>query len=292
MLCRAQLMTLTKEANKLEANDHNYNSDLEEVIRQVKEELKTIFFKRKDLILKLGKAFKNIVSEYESICEEIKNVLRDEIRDGHISERDIERYCPEEWKKKTKAKKPKNDKLSISQQEEEAIPQLLVDADGSSVVEPAAIPVSDSNNSDAIDSEGSAKERTNSTGEFSAGNDLEDVDLQQSLSEQNKVAELETKMKEIESEPECKPNENNQLQSQVEELKSRSEMRATNLEQEDRFFDTETELSFEALCESMEILLSKNNHIKSIFLIATVDLATKSLTDIRIRNENGTYPLN
>jgi hypothetical protein len=239
--------------------------------------------------LKLGEAFRNIVSDNESICEEIKNALRDEIRDGHISERDIERYCPDEWKKKTKPKKPKNDKMSFSQQEQEAIPQLLVSTDGNSVVESSAIPVSDQNNSDAIDSEGSAKERTNSTREYSTDNVLEDVDLQQSLSEQDKVEKPETKMKEIESESECKSNENNQLQSQVEELRSISNLHAINLDQEDRFFDVETELSFEALRESMKILFSKNNYIKSIFLIATVDLTTKSLTDIRIRNEDGTY---
>ena len=243
--------------------------------------------------MKLGEAFKNIVSDNESICEEIKNALRDEIREGQISERDIERHCLDEWKKKTKPKKPKNDKLSFPQPEQEAIPQLLVDTDGNSVVEPAAIPASDSNNNDTIDSEGSAKEGTNYTEEYAAGNDLEDVDLQQSLSEQDKVEKPETKMKEIENEQECKSNENNQLQSQVEELKSIVKVRAINLDQEDRFFDVETELSFEALRKSMKILLSKNNNIKSIFLIATVDLATKSLTDIRIRNEDGTYdPLN
>jgi hypothetical protein len=164
MLCRAQQVTLTKEANKLEASDHNYNSDLEEIIRQVKEELKTIFFKRRDLILKLGEAFKNIVSDNESICEEIKNALRDEIREGQISERDIERHCLDEWKKKTKPKKPKNDNLSFPQPEQEAIPQLLVDTDGNSVVEPAAIPSSESNNNDTLDSERSAKEGTNYAG--------------------------------------------------------------------------------------------------------------------------------
>ena len=169
----------------------------------------------------------------------------------------------------------------------------MVSTDGNSVVESSAIPVSDQNNSDAIDSEGSAKERTNSTKEFSTDNALENVDLQQSLSVQDKVEKPETKMKEIEHEQECKSIENNQLQPQVEELKSIAKVRAINLDQEYRFFDVETELSFEALRESMKILLSKNNNIKSIFLIATVDLATKSLTDIRIRNEDGTYdPLN
>jgi hypothetical protein len=43
-----------------------------------------MFCKRKKLILELGEAFKHIVSD-ESICEEIKIALRDEIIDGLIS---------------------------------------------------------------------------------------------------------------------------------------------------------------------------------------------------------------
>ena len=50
----------------------NDNSDLDAVVREVKEELKTYFFRRKDLITKLGEAFKHTVSDEESICEEIK----------------------------------------------------------------------------------------------------------------------------------------------------------------------------------------------------------------------------
>jgi hypothetical protein len=76
--------------------------------------------------------------------------LRQEIAEGLISRRDIERYCPKEWKHKTKPKKEENDNLSFPQTERETIPQLLVGADGNTVVEPAAMPASDSNNNNAI----------------------------------------------------------------------------------------------------------------------------------------------
>jgi hypothetical protein len=57
--------------------------------------------KRKDLVIQLGNAFEKVVSNHESICEEIKTTLHDEIREKLISPRDIERYCPDKWKKKT-----------------------------------------------------------------------------------------------------------------------------------------------------------------------------------------------
>ena len=38
--------------------------------------------KRKDLIIKLGEAFERTVSNSESICEEIKNALHEEIVEG------------------------------------------------------------------------------------------------------------------------------------------------------------------------------------------------------------------
>jgi hypothetical protein len=60
------------------------------------------------------------------------NDLRDEIRDKITSAMDIERYCPDKWKKKTK---PKND-LSFSDKQVEGKPeqQIAVTRDGKSVM--------------------------------------------------------------------------------------------------------------------------------------------------------------
>ena len=68
-------------------SDHNYNSDLNEVIRQVKEEFKTFLAKRRELIIKLGEAFERTVSNSESICEEIKNTLAEEIAQSYLNSR-------------------------------------------------------------------------------------------------------------------------------------------------------------------------------------------------------------
>lgn len=87
-------------------SNFNKDSSLEEIIQQVKQEFKNFLVKRRELVLKLGNAFEKVVANPESICEEIKNVLQDEISEKVISSRNIEMYCPSKWKRKTK---PKNE---------------------------------------------------------------------------------------------------------------------------------------------------------------------------------------
>ena len=100
-------------------------TELDSVIHYVKNEFSNMLCKRKDLIIQLGDAYEKVVSNPESICEEIKTILHDEIREKLISSRDIERYCPDKWKKKTK---PKNDKLSFSNKE-----PIIIDQQGNPI---------------------------------------------------------------------------------------------------------------------------------------------------------------
>jgi hypothetical protein len=110
------------------------SSSLDEIIQQVKEEFKSILVKRRELVLKLGNAFEKVVVNPESICEEIKNVLRDEISEKVISSRNIEMYCPSKWKRKTI---PKNENSSFStnkQEEEERQDKLIaIDTQGNQI---------------------------------------------------------------------------------------------------------------------------------------------------------------
>lgn len=241
------------------------NQDINTVIEYVRQEFKIFLAKREDLVIKLGKTLeKEHPKNRENICREIKGILRQEIADKLISGRDVERYCLDEWKQKTKPKTDENDKLSFSQKVQESTPQLLVGADGNIIAEPTAIPGHYSNNNDTINNQESPNEGTNYKGEFCADNTIE---------------------------LESKTNDNNQLQSQVEEIKSELEARATNLDQVVRFFDTKFELPFEGLRDHMMKLLSKDNHIKTISFIAKVDLATRGLADIRIWKGDGIYDL-
>ena len=83
--------------------------------------------------MRLGNAFERVyASNPESVCEEIKNCLHEEIAQRIISARDIERYCPDKWKKKTK---PKNDNLSFSRtSEQKPQQQIAVTQEGKSVI--------------------------------------------------------------------------------------------------------------------------------------------------------------
>lgn len=107
------------------------HSELDGIVVEVKKEFKHFLFKRKELIITLGTAYEKVVANPESIWEEIKNVLRDEIAQKLISSRDIERYCLDKWKTKTK---PKNDNLSFSKQvEEKPQPKIAMTTEGKPV---------------------------------------------------------------------------------------------------------------------------------------------------------------
>lgn len=87
--------------------------------------------KRKELVLKLGNAFEKAVANQESVYEEIKNALRDEIAEKAISSRNIEMYCSSKWKRKTK---PKNEERSFSQDENHN-KRIMIDTQGMLVKE-------------------------------------------------------------------------------------------------------------------------------------------------------------
>jgi hypothetical protein len=60
---------------------NNENPELDCIIEEVRGELRNILLKRRELIEKLGLAYEKVVANKESICEEIKTTLRDEIVD-------------------------------------------------------------------------------------------------------------------------------------------------------------------------------------------------------------------
>jgi hypothetical protein len=121
-----------KSAKKFCGQGIDVKFNLDKTIEEVKEEFKKLFIKRKELITRLGKAFESVVSNPEDVCEEIKNCLHEEIAQRIISARDIERYCPDKWKKKTK---PKNDKLSFSKSsEQKPQQQIAATQEGKSVI--------------------------------------------------------------------------------------------------------------------------------------------------------------
>ncbi|MFY9870576.1 MAG: hypothetical protein WAK17_12730, partial [Candidatus Nitrosopolaris sp.] len=61
---------------------------------QVKQELRSLFVTSGEQIKELGNVIKKVVKKEESICEEIKIALKEEIAEGLISTRTIELHCP------------------------------------------------------------------------------------------------------------------------------------------------------------------------------------------------------
>ena len=106
---------------------------LDEVIIKVKNEVKVLGSKRKGLVITLGNKLLETGIHEESICEEIKSILVEEIVRGDISRRDIERYAPDNWKRKTRPKK-ENDILSFPQSRENPTP-IVIDTEGKDITD-------------------------------------------------------------------------------------------------------------------------------------------------------------
>ena len=109
--------------------------ELDIIIEEVRRELKSILIKRRQLIERLGLAFERVVSNPESICEEIKTCLKEEIATRLISARTIEQACRPEWKKKTKhvLENEKNSFSSIKSESEERQIDVTIDTQGKPV---------------------------------------------------------------------------------------------------------------------------------------------------------------
>ncbi len=144
--------------------DDENRSEVDAVIEGVKLELRSLFGRSKEQIRKVGNAFKKSGFKEESLCELIKNALKEEITEGLISSRSIELHCPPEWKRKTKPKieratsaEQKNEKSSFSKQvEEKPHPKIAMSTEGKPVSydEPTAYTetstVDDSSFADAV----------------------------------------------------------------------------------------------------------------------------------------------
>jgi hypothetical protein len=212
-------------SSKVDSNTNQDNLDIDSVIANVQQEFKNFLIKREQLVIKLGKALGNEhPNKKENICAEIKGILREEIADGLISRRDIERYSPDEWKKNTKPKKEENDKLSFSTQVKEVIPRVLVDAYGN-LIEPVAISTANANNNIVIYDGQSQDVESLNIDASSIDKDLEQAikkstsftTADQQLSEQDLIIELKTENERLKSNLQCK-SENSGLHIQAKDL--------------------------------------------------------------------------
>jgi hypothetical protein len=218
------------------------STELDIVIREVKDEFRKMLLKRKEFVVKLGNAFEKVVGDPESICEELKTVLREEIAVKLISARHIERYCPDKWKRKTKPRKPKNDILSFSMSQNEKRKEAIIDTQGNlvngmsledyddkTIVTSPAVDTADESKN--YDNSCSSSLRSNYEPEVSNTKDFSDLqNLKQEinrLKEQreieknetsNIITKLELKVEQCASLVQVKERENQQLNEKLELL--------------------------------------------------------------------------
>ncbi len=117
---------MDNNSNSNESVQNIKKSELDAIIKDVKIQIRRLFGGYKEQIERIGNVLKTkrIIKE-EDICIEIKNALREEIKEKLISSDTIERCCPDEWKRKTKPKDSIDPQLRISEdknpQEQETV---------------------------------------------------------------------------------------------------------------------------------------------------------------------------
>lgn len=281
-------------SSEVDISTNQDNLDIDSAIANVKQEFKNFLIKREQLVIKLGKALENEhQNKKENICAEIKGILRQEVADGLISRRDIERYSLDEWKKNTKPKKDENDNLSFSTQVKEAIPRVLVDAHGNSEIEPIAISSADPNNNVVIDGGRPPDVENLNIDASPIDEDLEQAikkstsftAADQPLSEQALIVELKTENERLKFNLQCKSEENSGLHIQVKDLRSKLETCVPNSNQEDKSFYAPFQFLFDPLQQHMASLFKK--HVRYVSFIAKVDPVSKRILNVQIHEENG-----
>jgi hypothetical protein len=227
------------------------DSDLDEIIQQVKQEFKRFLVKRRELIIKLGNAFERVVANPESICEEIKNALQDEISEKVISSRNIEMYCHSKWKRKTK---PKNENSSFSTNAERENKLIAIDTQGNQIRSDDALDInyidygfaSNNNNNyeyhDHTKSETTYKKAIDDNANIQQEYHellLENKKLKEELKraddrffentqKDSKLNDLEAEQKQLYQQLEYKIAENTELQKQIDQLKEELEKLGNN----------------------------------------------------------------
>jgi hypothetical protein len=284
------------------------DSNLDEIIQQVKQEFKSFLVKRRELILKLGNAFERVVANPESICEEIKNVLRDEISEKVISSRNIEKYCHSKWKRKTK---PKNEISSFSSNTERENKLIAIDTQGNQIRSDDAV---DINN---IDYAFASSGRDNNNYEYhhqtkpettykKAIDDnsnvqqeyhkllLENQKLKEELKraddrffentqKDSKINVLEAEQKQLHQQLEHKISENAELHNQIDQLKEELEKLGNNkntvgdlVSFKDAGIDFECSIPWEELRSYLTLIYKSGSPLRAGFMVESINKAAKS----------------
>src|SRR5689334_2210889 len=247
------------------------------------DQLSKDFVKAKELIHELARHLdESKLCERAQISRKIKEILKDKIEEGKITEKWIEDCLSSEYKRKYT---PKNEVTSLSKDNRK---EIDVDTTENSIVS-AATSEADPNNLDVNGSRPPDVENLNAVAS-PVDKDLEEeikkstsfTTADQQLSEQATIVELNTKIERLQSDLQSKSDENSSLQIQVKDLISKLEAYTPHDNHEDKSFDVQFGVPFEELRRHMQLSISKNSIVYKVLFTANVDIINRRLTDIRI----------
>lgn len=242
------------------------------------DQLSKDFTKAKELIHELARHLdESKLCERAQISRKIKEILKDKIEEGKITEKWIEDCLSSEYKRKYTTK---SEVTSLSKDNRK---EIEVDASGNSIVS-AATSEADANN--LVVNEGHSPDvEIPNTHTSLNDKDLEEeikksisfAAADQQLSEQATVVELKTENERLRSDLQSKSDENSSLHIRIKELETHPQN-----DQADRYFDVQFQLPFEDLRMHMSSSLSKNNAVSKVSFSAKVDVVNRKLADIQI----------
>jgi hypothetical protein len=132
----------TSRINNTSSSYHRIQNDEQEIngiivdLRQIIDHYSTTFARAGDIILRLARRLDETKQcEQGQICKRIKEILKDELKKGKISEKWIEKCLPKEYKRNY----VKSELSSLSNSPE----KILVSSQGKTITEPKAEPAND-----------------------------------------------------------------------------------------------------------------------------------------------------
>jgi hypothetical protein len=243
------------------------------------DQLSKDFVKAKELIHELARHLdESKLCERAQISRKIKEILKDKIEEGKITEKWIEDCLSSEYKRKYT---PKSEVSSLSKENGK---EIEVDASGNSIVSATTSDANPNNIARDYESRPPDAESLNTDAspidedlELAVKKSTSFTTADQQLSEQAAVVELNTENERLKSDLQSKSNENSMLHIRIKELEARPQN-----DQEEGLFDVQFQLPFKDLQAHMSSSFSRNNAVSKISFSAKVDVINRRLTDIQI----------
>jgi hypothetical protein len=250
------------------------------------DQLSKDFTKAKDLIHELARHLdESKLCKRAQISRKIKEILKDKIEEGKITEKWIEDCLSSEYKRKYT---PKSEVSSLSKENGK---EIEVDASGNSIVSATTSDANPNNIARDYESRPPDAESLNTDAspidedlELAVKKSTSFTTADQQLSEQAAVVELNTENERLWSDLQSNSDENSTLPIHAKDLRSKLEECAPHSNQEDKSFYAPFQYPYDPLQRYMAS--SFKRHIRYVPFVAKVDPITKKILDVQIHEEN------